>query len=129
LLGVLIGGIVGILAASDGKAPVAVPAAAATPAPSATPPAPAAPAADPRVPVLTAEVRELEAKLRSKRERPRSHVMRREETLSELAEHYYGDPEMGWLIAGVNGLNDLDAVPAGIELVIPPGKLAQRGET
>jgi nucleoid-associated protein YgaU len=83
------------------------------------------PSEDPRVSELTAKIARLRSARRS--DRHRVHVLKRGQTLSEVAARYYGDPNKAWLIAGASGLDNLDDVPAGIELAIPPRALAERG--
>ncbi len=55
--------------------------------------------------------------------RVRSYVVRRGDTLSGLALRFTGDAGAGWLLAGMNGIEDLDGLPEGRTLRVPDGGL------
>lgn len=50
----------------------------------------------------------------------RTHVVERGETLSELADRYYGDGDKHTLITEANGIDEDNPLQVGQELVIPP---------
>lgn len=50
----------------------------------------------------------------------RTHVVERGETLSELADQYYGDGDKHHLITEANGIDEDNPLQVGQELVIPP---------
>jgi proteasome lid subunit RPN8/RPN11 len=79
--------------------------------------------------VADQRVADLRAQIVSLQQRPgrsdaappaRSHVVRAGENLSQLAKHFYGDERAVWLLAGANGIEDLDGLPAGVRITVPP---------